>query len=145
MGIVAFVQLVVAGLALAMRMEATREVKVVEKVVTQIVAAPKPEPIAAPRVEVAPDPLPDLPAVVSVPLPPPRNLETPAIADPVTEKLVKEARNARIKILKEMLKADWKEEEIEGYHCDKCPARTLAKRKMAFTPMIILVDYKLHK
>jgi len=96
MGIVAFVQLVVAGLALAMRMEATREVKVVEKVVTQIVAAPKPEPIAAPRIEVDRDPLPDLPAVVSVPLPPPRNLETPAIADPVTEKLVKEARNARI-------------------------------------------------
>jgi len=46
--------------------------------------------------------------------------------------------------LKEMLKADWKEEEIEGYHCDKCPARTVAKRKMAIwrLPRCLIVVQK---
>lgn len=52
--------------------------------------------------------------------------------------------NGTPQTLKEMLKADWKEEEIEGYHCDKCPTRTNAKRIMSIwrLPRCLIVVQK---
>lgn len=95
MGVMAFVQLLIAGVALAMRLEQTREVKVVEKIV--------PTPVPAPQVNVTPMPIPMIPEIADVPpavetrpLPAPRPLTEPPIADPKAEALVKEARKARI-------------------------------------------------
>jgi hypothetical protein len=89
-GVVAFVQLIVAGVGLAIRIEQNREVKVVEKIVPIL---PKKEitPINLEPIDYPPDIV-----VKPRPLPPAEELETPAIADPVVEKLVREAREARV-------------------------------------------------
>lgn len=97
LGLLAFAQLLVGGVALAVRMERSREVRVEEKVVTRIVtvaaAVPKP---AQEVVAVAPASPSALPPPDPTPLPPARPLEAPPIADPVVERLVKEARIARV-------------------------------------------------
>ena len=94
----AFAQLIVSGVALAMRIENSRTVKVVEKSVPaspQVVINPPPE-------RVPPTPAPQMPPaapieqVATAPLPPPRPLLTPEIADPLAEKLVREAKAARV-------------------------------------------------
>ena len=98
LGMIAFGQLLAAGIAVSVRVERAQEVRVVEKVVPQVVtvAAPAPKP-AKQVVAVAPPSaaaLPPMPA--ATPLPPPRPLAAPPIADPVVERLVNEARASRV-------------------------------------------------
>ena len=96
LALVAFGQLLTAGVALAVRVERAQEVRIVEKegparIITVAAAAPA-------VAEVPPTPktveLPPLPEATV--LPPPRPLAVPAIADPVVERLVAEARKARL-------------------------------------------------
>jgi hypothetical protein len=96
----AFVQLLVAGMALAARFEEAREVRVVEREVSRPVVVrvpvPVPEPASAPveqpPVTSAPPP------VVTMEEPPmrPTPLAVPQVADPRSERLVDEARKARV-------------------------------------------------
>jgi hypothetical protein len=98
LGLIAFAQLLVAGVAVAVRVERAQVVRVEEKVVTRIVtvAATPPKP-AQQVVAVAPaSPPPALPPPEPTPLPPARPLAAPPIADPVVERLVQEARKARL-------------------------------------------------
>lgn len=96
LAIIAFSQLLIGGIALALRVEAAREVRIEEKIVTRLVnvapaaAAPAPAP---PVVALPPAPAPILP---QDDLPAPRPLRAPPIADPVVERLVAEARQARV-------------------------------------------------
>lgn len=95
LGLIAFGQLLIGGVAVAVRVEKAREVRTVEKVVTKIVTVAA-EP-ARPVVAVAPNrPVPLPPPPTPDPLPPARPLAAPPIADPVVERLVQEARSARI-------------------------------------------------
>jgi hypothetical protein len=97
LALVAFGQLLTAGVALAVRVERAQEVKIVEKVVPKLITvAPEAAPAA---VAVAPPTpkavvLPPLPEPTE--LPAPRPLTVPVSADPVVERLVAEARKARI-------------------------------------------------
>lgn len=86
------------GVAVAVRVERAQEVRVEEKVVTKIVTvapeAPKP---AKEVVAVAPPSPAQLPPPPEpIPLPPARPLASPPIEDPVVERLVQEARTARV-------------------------------------------------
>jgi hypothetical protein len=91
----AFAQLLVAGMALATRLEESREVRVVEKevlkpvVVRVPVSAPAPEPSVVSR-----PPAP--PVSASEPTVSPTPLTVPQVADPRSERMVKEAREARV-------------------------------------------------
>ncbi len=100
LGGMAFLQLLVAGIALGARFEATRQVRIVEKEVTKIVMVPAPAKIpSAPEAVVARPPLPDPPTTTlpaAAALPPPSPLPTPTIADPRSEQLLTEARQARV-------------------------------------------------
>lgn len=97
LGLLAFGQLLTAGVALAVRMERSREVRVEEKVVTRIVTVAATPPKAAKEVvAVAPASPSALPPPDPTPLPPAQPLVAPPIADPVVERLVKEARTARV-------------------------------------------------
>ena len=88
----AFSQLLIAGLALAVRVEEGRVVKIVEKEVEKLVPIRISVPVAGdPPARPAPRPEPELP-----PMPEPDQLATPAIADPLSDRLVTEARKARI-------------------------------------------------
>lgn len=97
LGLIAFGQLLTAGVALAARMERAQEVRIVEKIVPRIVtintpaepvvAVAPPSPVVKPTLPPMPDP---------TPLPPPRGYAAPPIADPVVERLVTEARKARM-------------------------------------------------
>ncbi len=95
MGLVAFAQLIISGVTLAIRFEQTRQVKVVEKIVTQEVTVPAVKtnvyvpPVTADIKE------PEAPTVAKNILPAPRPLTNPSISDPVCERLVNEARSAR--------------------------------------------------
>ena len=95
LALMAFTQLLVAGLALATRFEDARQVRVVEKEVLKSVIVPLP---AGP----APASVPSAPAsraVVSrppMPLPVPTPVTPPPIAAPRAERLVNEARVARV-------------------------------------------------
>ncbi len=102
LGLVAFAQLLVAGLALAARLETSRQVRVVEKEVTRLVAVPARPEVAAkapdavvihPRPSLPPPPAEAMPAS----LPPPTPLRAPVARDPRTEQLVAEARRARVR------------------------------------------------
>lgn len=110
MGLVAFSQLIVSGVALAMRIESSREVKVVEKIVAPPVEPKSPEltPAPAPRVFVPETQ--ESQDVVTIPLPAARPLDTPPIADPIAERLVNEARSARI--AEDMISAITKLEDV---------------------------------
>lgn len=95
LGVVAFSQIIVAGVALAMRVESGRTVKVVEKFVpsTPSVVVDRPMPLP-------PEPLMTLEHIPepeeTQPLPPARPLLTPSTADPVAERLIQEAKAARL-------------------------------------------------
>jgi hypothetical protein len=96
LALVAFGQLLTAGVALAVRVERAQEVRIVEKegparIITVAPAAP-----AVAEVPPTPKPvvLPPLPEATV--LPPPRPLAVPAIADPVVERMAAEARKARL-------------------------------------------------
>ena len=124
LGLAAFAELIVAGVGLAIRLDRSREVRVVEKPVPAIVSVPlaKAEPVprgvaAAPPTAaalaqevVSPPPTPR--ALPAVPLPPPTPLANPPIADPIVEKLVAEAREARV--AEDLRKALVKLEEAKG-------------------------------
>jgi hypothetical protein len=103
LGLMAFAQLLVAGMAMATRLEDSRQVRVVEKEVLKsvVMRVPTPAPPATPS---APPTL--APGVVSRPPAPaqlatntsvpPTPLKTPQIADPGAERMVDEARQARV-------------------------------------------------
>ncbi len=115
LALLAFVELLSAGLALAARMESTRQVRVVEREVTKFVpmpmaAAAAPEAMKPSASIVAKPPQPEeasAPAQVQA-----RPLATPAIADPMVEKLVMEARKARVAA--DMVQAITKLEEAQS-------------------------------
>jgi hypothetical protein len=120
MGLVALSQLIVSGVALAMRIESSREVKVVEKIVALAVEPKSPKLTPAPELTPAPVPAPaprvfvpetqEPQDVVTIPLPVARPLDTPPIADPIAERLVNEARSARI--AEDMISAITKLEDV---------------------------------
>ena len=96
LGMMAFAQLLVAGMALATRFEKSREVRVVEKEVLRpvVVRVPSGEiPASMGEAVVSKPPAPTPPATPEVP---PTPLNVPQVADPLSERLVKEARQARV-------------------------------------------------
>lgn len=95
LALIAFAQLLGAGVALAIRVERAREIRVEEKIVTRVVTVAAEAPKPAPQVVAVAPPSP-LPPPEPTPLPPARPLAAPPIADPVVERLVQEARSARV-------------------------------------------------
>ncbi len=89
LGLMAFCQLLVAGVALSRRFDASRQARTVVKEVVKYVSVP-----AAPSVGTVVSRPP--PPVLSLPLPSPTPLAAPQVADPISERLVKEARKARV-------------------------------------------------
>jgi hypothetical protein len=98
LGLVVFVQLLIAGLALSVRFKESRVVKTVIKEVPKLVVIRQPASIQEPDranssvVSRPPAPLP----AASLPLPAPTPLTPPTVADPKAERLLKEARKARV-------------------------------------------------
>lgn len=99
LGLGAFGQLLIAAMALATRFEEARQVRVVEKEVTKLVAVPVPavkspeeaSVVARPPAEARPAPvIPAMPEVAPTPL------ESPSVNDPRSENLIDQARSARI-------------------------------------------------
>ena len=90
LGVVAFSQLLIAGMALAVRIEESREVRVVEREVEKLVPIRISVPVAGQEKPPERKP-PELPEV-----PEPQDRGIPPIADPRSERLVKEGRTARI-------------------------------------------------
>lgn len=98
LGLVGFSEIIIGGVALAARLEDSKQIRVVEKEVTkfipiEIAAKPKHDPdeptvVARPPVPANPPPV---PAVLE-----PTPIEAPPIADPISERLVREARKARV-------------------------------------------------
>ncbi len=96
LGLIAFGQLLAAGVAVSVRVERAQQVRVEEKIVTKLVTVPAPAPPPK-REVVAVAPAAALPPMPeTTPLPPARPLAVPVIADPEIERLVNEARAARI-------------------------------------------------
>lgn len=103
LGLMAFCQLLVAGMALAIRFKEAQQVRVVTREVPKYVTIEVPAPAA---ILPAPDPVvsrPPTPAhadpaasPIGTAMPAPTPIATPAIADPLTERLVKEGRQARV-------------------------------------------------
>lgn len=87
-------QLLIAGVALGKRFDASREVRVVEKEVPKYITVelPAPPPIEVPVIVRSQDPR----ELFASPDPSPTPLATPEIADPRAERLVQEARQARV-------------------------------------------------
>ena len=98
LALMAFAQLLVAGMALATRLEESRVVRVIEKEVPKpvVIRVPAPAPAMAADAGVVSRPPAPPPAADSVAMPPPTPLATPRIADPQSERLVNEAREARV-------------------------------------------------
>lgn len=114
LGIFAFAEVMSTAVALAARLDASKQVRVVEKIVEvpKIVAVPVPTPNAAPANRTLPSiasappegaethgvlAKPPQNPVAAIPAgPAPTPVSTPPIADPVVERLVTEARKARI-------------------------------------------------
>ena len=104
LGLIAFSQLLIAGMALAARLEDSQKIRIVEREVEKLVPYPNPAPIqplgAQPNTNTLPnitlDPSPNKNPVASQSITEPTQLVTPAIADPRTERLVTEARTARV-------------------------------------------------
>jgi hypothetical protein len=99
LGVIAFVQLLIAGLALATRLEESREVRIVEKEVTKLVTVRLPAPGSMDEGSVvsrppAPPVFEMEPEVTAPPEPTP--VDVPAVADPRAERLINEAREARV-------------------------------------------------
>jgi hypothetical protein len=95
--LVAFAQLLIAGMALATRFEESREVRTIIKEVPKLVAIRVPANEAdssASIVSRPPAPIP--PPAASLPLPPPTPMATPQVSDPKSERMVTEARQARV-------------------------------------------------
>jgi hypothetical protein len=94
LGLMAFVQLLVAGMALATRLEDAKVVRVIEKEVLKpvVVRMPASDLPAGPAVVSRPPAPPEPPAVAILPTP----VTTPQVADPKSERMVNEARVARV-------------------------------------------------
>jgi hypothetical protein len=92
----AFAQLLVAGMALASRFESSREVRIIEREVAKPVVVRVP--VEAPTL-LNPPPVVSRPPAVAVesekPVPP-KPLAVPQVADPRSERLVQQAREARV-------------------------------------------------
>ncbi|WP_411826450.1 tetratricopeptide repeat protein [Luteolibacter sp. AS25] len=88
LGLMGFSQLLIAGMALAVRLEESNQVRIVEREVEKIV------PITI-KVPAPPEPAKHVPPVLP-PVPEPDKVELPQIADPLSERLFKEGRKARI-------------------------------------------------
>ncbi|HEX7260740.1 MAG TPA: hypothetical protein VF258_02910 [Luteolibacter sp.] len=96
LALIAFSQLLVAGMALATRFEESREVREVIKEVPKLVVVRVPaEPDRASPVVSRP-PMAVPPPVASQPLPEPLPVVTPKVEDPKSERMLKEARQARV-------------------------------------------------
>ena len=97
LGLIAFIQLVTGGVALAVRVENAREVRIEKEIITKIVTV-EARPVEVEKKEAAPVvALPPPPAIpVEAPLPPARPLDAPPIADAKVEQLVREGREARV-------------------------------------------------
>lgn len=93
LGLMAFSQLLIAGMALAVRFEEGREVRIVERQVEKLVPIRISVPVLGdePAAQVQARVAPELP-----PVPEPKDLTMPVIADPRAELLVQEGRRARI-------------------------------------------------
>jgi hypothetical protein len=87
----AFTQLLVAGMALATRFEESRQVRVVEKEVPQALVVQVPAPAPS-----APSAVPPLVSQPPRPVPEPTPMATPRIANPRAERMVDQARVARV-------------------------------------------------
>ncbi len=98
LGLMAFTQLLVAGMALATRFDESREVRTVTQEVTKLVVVRVPaagaEPDQAAAAVVSRPPLPQ--PVAAQPLPAPTPVAVPKVEDPQSERMVKEARQARV-------------------------------------------------
>lgn len=94
LALMAMVQIVIGGMALATRFEQNKEVRIVEKAVSQPVIVRVPAAAPPTAVPAGPSPVAAIPA--PPPLPPPTPLEAPVVADPRAERLVNEAREARV-------------------------------------------------
>jgi len=97
LGLIAFTQLLVAGMALATRFEESREARTVIKEVPKLIVVRTPAAVTepdrpAPVVSRPPSPLP----VASLPLPVPSPVMAPQVGDPRSERMVREARQARV-------------------------------------------------
>jgi hypothetical protein len=97
LALMAFSQLLVGGMALATRFQDSQVVKTVIKEVPKYIPVRVPAPAPPPEHPaniVSRPPLPQ--PAASLPLPPPTPVIAPKIAEPRTERLVKEARQARV-------------------------------------------------
>lgn len=94
LGLMVLCQLLVAGVALGKRFEESREVRIIEKEVPKYITVelPAPPPVEVPVIVRSQDPR----EMFASPGPPPTPLGTPGIADPRAERLVIEARQARV-------------------------------------------------
>lgn len=105
LAIMAFAQLVIAAVSLAMRFELSQQQQPQQRNTENLpkvaVNEPRPALPIPPKKAPTPPPIPDVVAPLTqpvnpTPLPPARSLTMPAIGDPVTEKLWKEAKTARL-------------------------------------------------
>jgi len=99
LGLVGFSELIVGGLALAARMEDSKQVRVIEKEVQKIITVevPAKRPAGEDASVVARPPgVTPAPASPAPVMPAPTPIEEPKIADPLAEKLVGEGRKARV-------------------------------------------------
>ena len=87
-------QLVIAGVALAERFENSKQVRIIEKDVPKYITVelPAPPPVEVPVIVRAQDPA----EMLAAPRPEPSPLAIPTIADPRAERLVLDARGARV-------------------------------------------------
>lgn len=110
LGLMAFSQLLVAGMALATRFEESKVVRVVEKEVPKPIVIRVPDPASVANAGPAPS-LPPAPVRPPEPivLPEPTPMAMPRVADPRSERMVREAREARV--AGDMMKAIVKLEE----------------------------------
>ncbi len=101
LALIAFVQLLVAGLALSTKLQESRQVRYIEREIpkTVVIRIPTPsivpENVADPVVSRPPNAQP-APAAPVIPMLAPTPVSTPKIDDPRSERLVKEARIARV-------------------------------------------------
>ena len=94
LALMAFSQLLVAGLALAQRLEVSREVRTVIKEVPKLIAVRVPAAGAAAASSSVVSHPPVEPPAIS--LPPPTPVTLPQVGDPRSERMVREARQARV-------------------------------------------------
>lgn len=103
LGLMAFGQLLIAGMALATRFENSRQEKIIIREVPKLVVVRLPavapeahESGIAPSIVSPVPPPPIITAAEAPPLPAPNPVTAPLVADPRSERLLKEARQARV-------------------------------------------------